>query len=271
MRERRTVALTGAGISTESGIPDYRRPDGTRRNPDPMHHSTFVESPEARRRYWARSAVGWPRFRAARPNDGHRALARLEEAGLTSGVITQNVDRLHQQAGSRRVVDLHGALADVRCLNCERVSCRDAFQERMLRANPGFPPGAVELRPDGDATLPDGAAEGFEVPRCTACSGALMPGVVFFGGRVPEGRVEAAWRLYDEAEVLLVLGSSLAVYSGFRFALRARKEGRPFAVVNLGPVRGTEEDAAAHLQVPLGEALPKLARALTGRAGPIWD
>ena len=267
MRGCRTVALSGAGISTESGIPDYRRPDGTRRNPDPMRHSTFTESAAARRRYWARSAVGWPRFRAARPNDGHGALARLEEAGLVNGVITQNVDRLHQQAGSRRVVDLHGALADVRCLACGAVSCRDAFQERMLAANPDFPPGAVELRPDGDATLPEGAAEGFPVPGCPECGGALMPDVVFFGGSVPDARVEAAWRLYDEAEVLLVLGSSLAVYSGYRFALQARKAGRPVAILNLGPTRGAS-NAAVRLEAKLGHALPKLARALTGRGRP---
>lgn len=184
-----------------------------------------------------------------------------------TGVITQNVDRLHQQAGSQRVVDLHGALADVRCLGCGALSCRDALQERMLAANPDFPPGEVTLRPDGDATLPEGAEAGFEVPRCTGCGGALMPDVVFFGGSVPDARVEAAWRLYDEAEALLVVGSSLAVYSGYRFALRTRKEGQPFAVVNLGPTRGAE-DADAHVEAPLGEALPKLARALTGRASP---
>ena len=291
LRGRRAVVLSGAGISTDSGIPDYRRADGTRRNPDPMRHCEFTGSAEARQRYWARSAVGWPRFRAAQPNAGHRALARLEEAGCVAGVITQNVDRLHQAAGSRRVVDLHGALEDVRCLACGHVSDRDALQARFLAANPGFPPGrarlrpeanpestpgvrptegtsALGVRPDGDAALPDDAHERFTVPNCEGCGGALMPDVVFFGGRVPERRVEAAWQLYDEADVLLVVGSSLAVYSGYRFALRARREGRSTAVVNLGPTRGAEE-AAVHLKAGLGTALPKLARALTGRAAPV--
>ena len=271
LRGRRTVVVSGAGVSTESGIPDYRRPDGTRRNPDPMRHDEFTGSAATRRRYWARSAVGWPRFRAAQPNDGHRALARLEEAGLVTGVITQNVDRLHQAAGSERVVDLHGALEDVRCLACGTLSGRDALQKRLLAANPDFPPGEVSLRPDGDAELPDGAGDDFAVPSCTGCGGGpLMPDVVFFGGRVPERRVEAAWRLYDEAEALLVVGSSLTVYSGYRFALRARREERPFAAVNLGPVRGAEEAAAVHLEAPLGEALSRLARALTGKARVAW-
>jgi NAD-dependent SIR2 family protein deacetylase len=266
LRGRRTVVLSGAGVSTESGIPDYRRPDGTRRNPDPMRHRQFTGDAEARRRYWARSAVGWPRFRAAQPNDGHRALARLEETGCVTGVITQNVDRLHQQGGSRRVVDLHGTLEEVRCLACEDISSRDALQEQMLAANPGFPPGDATLKPDGDAVLPEGAHERFAVPACAGCGGTLMPDVVFFGGSVPETRVEAAWQLYEDAEVLLVVGSSLAVYSGYRFALRARKEGRPIAVLNLGPTRGP---AAVRHEARLGTALPKLARALTGRARPV--
>ena len=285
LRGRRTVVLSGAGVSTESGIPDYRRPDGTRRNPDPMRHREFTGSAEARRRYWARSTIGWPRFRAAQPNDGHRALARLEEAGCVTGIITQNVDRLHQAAGSRRVVDLHGALEDVRCLDCDCLSCRDALQARVHEVNPHFSPASAalppeakqgstcsvdpsaEVRPDGDVNLPEGAWRTFSVPTCTACGGTLMPDVVFFGGCVPEARIEAAWQLYEESEVLLVVGSSLAVYSGYRFALRARRQARPFAVVNLGPTRGADA-AVVHLNARLGTILPKLARALTGRARP---
>lgn len=261
LRGRRTVVLTGAGVSTESGIPDYRGPTtrGTARTPIRYHE--FVERAEARTRYWSRSALGWPRIRTAEPNDGHRALALLEEAGRSSGVITQNVDGLHQAGGSRRVVELHGSLARVRCLDCGDDTSRAAVQERLLALNPSWRARSAELAPDGDADLPEGAVAAFTVPDCTRCGGVLKPDVVFFGETVPPDRVEAAWALYETADVLLVAGSSLTVYSGYRFVLRAAKDGVPVVIVNLGPTRG-DAKAAHRLDGRTGHVLPRLAHAL---------
>ena len=258
MRTRRTVVLSGAGISTESGIPDYRGPDSPRRERAPISYQEFVGDGHARQRYWARSSVGWPRFTRAQPNAGHRALARLESAGYVSGVITQNVDRLHHQAGSRAVVELHGTLADVRCLRCNLRLKRTAHQRRLLQENPDWPPPAATLAPDGDAVLPDAQTRSFAVPGCPRCGGVLKPDVVFFGESVPRSRVDAAWRLFDDADMLLVVGSSLAVYSGFRFVRRAASESRPVGIVNLGPTRG---DAYARLRLEgrTGTLLPHLS------------
>lgn len=261
LRGRRTVALTGAGISTESGIPDYRGEGTRRRAKSPIQYRQFVEEGAMRQRYWARSLAGWPRVAAAEPNAGHLALARLEEAGCLQGVITQNVDRLHHQAGSGRVVELHGALAEVICLGCEHVSAREGLQKRLLRINPSWKEQAVQLRPDGDAELSGKSEQTFRVPACLRCGGALKPNVVFFGESVPKKRVEAAWQLFEEAEVLLVLGSSLTVYSGYRFVLRAAREDVPVAIVNLGPTRG-DDRAALLLNSVLGKALPLLSHAL---------
>ena len=255
----RVVVLTGAGVSTDSGIPDYRSPRAHARRA-PMQHDAFVRDAAARRRYWARSAAGWPRVAAAAPNAAHDALARLEAAGVAVGVITQNVDGLHQRAGSRRVVELHGTLAQTRCLGCGARTPRAWVQREMARLNPGHPLDA-RLAPDGDADLPDAVAEAFAVPPCPRCGGALMPDVVFFGGSVPRATVDAAWALFDEADALLVAGSSLAVYSGYRFALRAEKDGRPSALVTLGPTRA-DARVRAKLEAPLGTALPRLAARL---------
>jgi len=261
MRTRRTVVLSGAGVSTESGIPDYRGPDSPRRERAPISYQEFVEEARARRRYWARSSVGWPHFTTARPNAGHRALAQLEAAGYVAGVITQNVDRLHQKAGSEAVVELHGALADVRCLRCNRRTDRTAYQRRLLQLNPGWPPESATLAPDGDAVLSDAAIPDFCVPGCLRCGGTVKPDVVFFGESVPRARVEAAWALFERADMLLVVGSSLAVYSGFRFVRRATQDDRPVGIVNLGPTRG---DAHAHLRLDgrTGTVLPQLAAEL---------
>jgi NAD-dependent SIR2 family protein deacetylase len=261
MRTRRTVVLSGAGVSTESGIPDYRGPDSPRRERAPISYQEFVGDAGARRRYWARSSVGWPRFTAARPNPGHEALSRLEAAGYVSGVITQNVDGLHQAAGSADVVELHGALADVRCLRCGRRTDRTTYQRRLLQSNPGWPPEAATLAPDGDAVLPDAATTSFRVPGCLRCGGILKPDVVFFGESVPRRWVDAAWDLFDRAEMLLVVGSSLAVYSGLRFVRRAANEARPVGIVNLGPTRG---DAHARLRIDgrTGTLLPRLAETM---------
>ena len=255
-RGRRIVALTGAGCSTESGIPDYRGPDARPRTP--MQHREFVDKPEARRRYWARSAVGWPRFRSARPNDGHRALAALEEAGALSGLITQNVDSLHGKAGSRHVVELHGALARVRCLECDAITSRDELQDRLAAANPGWAGHAADVAPDGDVELASTLVSTFQLVPCAACGGVLMPDVVFFGGSVPRATLDAAWALFERAELLLVVGSSLAVFSGYRFVRRAAERGVPVAIVNRGPTRG-DEHASVRVDARAGEALPQLA------------
>ena len=258
---RRTVALTGAGCSTESGIPDYRGPGTRERARSPIQHREFLARPEVRQRYWARSLVGWPRFCAARPNGAHAALAALEHEGLVAGLVTQNVDRLHQAAGSARVIELHGALERVRCLACADTCDRGELQRRLLALNPHFAARATELRPDGDAELTGEALAAFRVADCEGCGGVLKPDVVFFGDHVPVPTVEAAYALVDCAEALLVVGTSLAVFSGFRFVRRAHERGIPVAMVNLGETRA---DPYVHLRVEgrAGDVLPPLARAL---------
>ena len=263
LRDRRFVVLSGAGCSTESGIPDYRGPKTRRKARNPIQYRDFMADPAAQRRYWSRSAVGWPRLAQARPNDGHRALARLEQARLVRGIITQNVDRLHHAAGSRSVIELHGALAEVCCLDCKAVEPRQALQQRLLDLNPGWTTHTAELAPDGDVELPDEATRAFRVPRCRRCDGMLKPNVVFFGENVPRERVEAAWRLFREADVLLVVGSSLTVYSGYRFVLKAAREALPVAIVNLGPTHG-DTLARICLGGKTGEVLPRLADILIG-------
>jgi NAD-dependent SIR2 family protein deacetylase len=260
-RGRRVVALTGAGCSTESGIPDYR--GRTARPRTPMQHRDFVEQADMRRRYWARSLVGWPRIVEARPNAGHQALAQLETAGVLDGVITQNVDGLHHKAGSRQIVELHGALARVRCLMCGEITSRDALQDRLLDANPSWSVHLTEVAPDGDAEL--GAIvddAGFDVVACERCDGVLMPDVVFFGGSVPRPTLDAAWALFDRAELLLVAGTSLTVFSGYRFVRRAAERGVPVAIVNLGPTRG-DPHAQLRIDAHCGTVLPELARAFS--------
>ena len=263
LRDRRLVVLSGAGCSTESGIPDYRGPQTRRKARTPIQYRDFMVDPSAQTRYWARSAIGWPRLARARPNDGHRALARMEHVRLVRGIITQNVDRLHHAAGSQCVVELHGALAEVCCLACHAVEPRQALQQRLLDLNPGWQAQAAELAPDGDVELPAETTRAFRIPGCRLCDGMLKPNVVFFGENVPRERVEAAWRLLRDAEALLVVGSSLAVYSGYRFVLKASKEGLPVAIVNLGPTRG-DSLARIRLEGKVGEVLPRLADALIG-------
>jgi NAD-dependent SIR2 family protein deacetylase len=260
-RGHRIVALTGAGCSTESGIPDYRGPGARPRTP--LQHRDFVDHEPARRRYWARSTVGWPRMTGAKPNAAHDALVTLETSGQLAGLITQNVDGLHHAAGSRAVIELHGALSRVRCLGCSEVTSRALLQRRLLAANPGFASLAVTARtaPDGDVELLDELIEGFIVVACEACGGVLMPDVVFFGGSVPKPTLEAAWAMLEQAEVLVVVGSSLAVFSGYRFVKKAAERGVPIAIVNRGPTRG-DAHAQLRLDVMAGEALPQLALAL---------
>ena len=276
LRGRRIVALTGAGCSTESGIPDYRGSDTPPRARPPMQHREFVDRADHRQRYWARSLLGWPKLAAARPNAAHAALAELERAGIVAGLITQNVDGLHGAAGSREVVELHGALARVRCLACGAITSRDELQDRLLAANPQWHPRGTcsprgslapararmaTIAPDGDVDLPDELVAGFAIVACRVCDGVLMPDVVFFGGSVPRATLDAAWALFDRAELLLVIGSSLTVFSGYRFVRRAAERDVPIAIVNRGPTRG---DAHARIRVDarVGEALPRLVHAL---------
>ncbi|MBP2416396.1 NAD-dependent protein deacetylase [Microlunatus capsulatus] len=248
LRGRRWVALTGAGMSTDSGIPDYRGPTSVRATP--MQFQEFVGSEEARRRYWARSYLGFRRIGEASPNAGHVALAELEDAGL-QGVLTQNVDGLHAAAGSRTVIDLHGRIADVVCLDCGDVSARLDLQQRLAALNPDLDEPPVlehaELRPDGDAVVEDWT--GFVLAGCEGCGGRLKPDVVFFGESVPKPRVEQAYALVDRAEVLVVLGSSLTVMSGLRFVRHQTKAERPTVIVNRGATRG---DPLATLKLERG-------------------
>jgi NAD-dependent SIR2 family protein deacetylase len=261
LRGRRLVVLTGAGCSTESGIPDYRGPGTLARARNPIQHREFLTRPEVRTRYWARSLLGWPRFSSARPNAAHQTLAALEREGHVLGLITQNVDRLHHAAGSQRVIELHGALARVRCLDCEAIEPRGEVQERLLALNPGFAERSAELRPDGDAELPLEAVRDFQVAGCTRCDGTLKPDVVFFGDNVPPPTVEAAFALLEEGDALLVVGSSLAIYSGFRFLQRAADRHMPIGLINIGECRGREL-VDVRVEARAGEVLPRLAAAL---------
>lgn len=263
LRTHRGIVLSGAGISTESGIPDYRGPSSAKRRPArPILYREFMGDPSARSRYWARSLIGWPRMSRVEPNKGHLALAALEAAGTIGGIITQNVDGLHQAAGSEEVLELHGALSEVRCTSCGSYESRYAFQSRLVHLNPGFEVSKVELAPDGDAELAPEATRSFRVPACLRCTGVLRPNVVFFGENVPSQRVELAFTRLERAEMLLVVGSSLTVYSGFRFVRRAAQEGKPVAIVNLGETRG---DSLANIRIEgaTGETLSRLLELLS--------
>jgi NAD-dependent SIR2 family protein deacetylase len=255
------VVLSGAGLSTESGIPDYRGPSGAERRATPMTVQTFTGSLAARRRYWARSHVGWRLIARAAPNDGHRAVAQLQHTGLLAGIVTQNVDGLQQAAGADDVLELHGSLDRVRCLQCGELTPRDELHRRLTAANRGWHAQAVAINPDGDVDLSDATLEGFRVVDCLRCGGVLKPDVVFFGETVPPERVDRAFALVTAAGCLLVLGSSLTVMSGYRFVLRAAKLSVPVAIVNDGRTRG---DALATLKVDgrLGRMLPELVARL---------
>lgn len=257
------VVLSGAGLSTESGIPDYRGPTGAARPSSPMTGQTFRADPIARRRYWARSHLGWRFMAGARPNDGHRGVTRLQDAGLLAGVVTQNVDGLHGAAGAQDVVDLHGALSRVVCLACGERTARTALDARLRAANSDWQAEVLAVHPDGDVDLPESDLEAFRPVDCLACDGVLKPDVVFFGETVPPDRVARCFAMVESAAALLVLGSSLTVMSGYRFVKRAADLGIPVAIVNQGPTRG---DALAEVRVdaPLGEVLPELARRAAG-------
>ncbi|MFJ6783409.1 NAD-dependent protein deacetylase [Streptomyces yangpuensis] len=258
LRAGGVLVLSGAGISTESGIPDYRGEGGSLRRHTPMTYQEFTASARARRRYWARSHLGWRTFGRARPNAGHRAVTAFARHGLLAGVITQNVDGLHQAAGSEDVVELHGSLDRVVCLSCGASGSRRDLARRLEAANTGFEPVAARLNPDGDADLTDDQVADFCVVPCAQCGGILKPDVVFFGETVPASRVERCRELVDGATSLLVLGSSLTVMSGLRFVRQAARAGKPVLIVNRDPTRG-DRHALTRVALPLGTALTALA------------
>jgi NAD-dependent SIR2 family protein deacetylase len=239
-RHRRLFILTGAGCSTDSGIPDYRDGNGDWKRSPPVNFQSFMGSEAVRRRYWARSLIGWQRFRRAGPNAAHAALARLEQRGRLGLLVTQNVDGLHQAAGSTNVIDLHGRLDRVRCMECDGLVPREELQGELLRRNPQWGGQHGLPAPDGDADVEGLPFDEFVVPACTRCDGILKPDVVFFGESVPRPRVEAATRQLEQADAVLVVGSSLMVYSGYRFVHAAAKSGKPIAAVNLGRTRADE-------------------------------
>ncbi len=262
LQHRRIAVLTGAGCSTESGIPDYRGPGTRARARNPMSWAEFSKSEATRRRYWARAKIGWERVSGARPNAAHRAIAELERRGLALGVVTQNVDGLHADAGSKRVVELHGALARTRCVECGGHEARRDVQARLRDTNPAFSALDAAMMPDGDAALDDDVVATFSPPLCRACGSVLRPDVVLFGESVPKPVVEAAFDIVDAATVLLVVGTSLAVYSGYRFLRRARERGIPVAIVNVGPCRG-EEIATVRLAARAAATLEATVRGLS--------
>ncbi len=266
LRGRRVAVLTGAGMSTDSGIPDYRGPDSPPSNP--MTIRQFTSDPVFRQRYWARNHVGWRHMDETRPNAGHRALAVLELAGVVTGLITQNVDLLHTKAGSRAVVNLHGTYAQVACLDCGHTLSRAALADLLERANPGFAEraeavGGIAVAPDADAVIGDTTS--FRIIDCLECGGMLKPDIVYFGENVPKDRVEQAYSLIDEADALLVAGSSLTVYSGYRFVRHAAARNMPIAIINRGRTRGDDlatvkvDNGCSPMLALLSDELPAVA------------
>jgi NAD-dependent SIR2 family protein deacetylase len=262
---KRLALLTGAGLSTDSGIPDYRGPDAVPRSP--MTYQELVRDAANRQRYWARNHIGWSHLRHADPNQGHHAVAELERRGLLTGLITQNVDRLHQEAGSTNVIDLHGRHDQVICLDCRRTYTRRLLAGVLAELNPEFlaramKSGLVEIAPDADATVDDAALiSSFVVAACPACGGTLKPDFVYFGENVPKERVEAAYAMVDAAAALLVAGSSLTVMSGLRFVRHAAKGGKPVVIINRGETRG-DPQATIKLHAGVSESLTWLAAEL---------
>lgn len=259
--QRQLFVLTGAGCSTASGIPDYRDARGRWKAAEPIQHQQFVTSTASRKRYWARSMAGWPIVAVARPNAAHRALARLQQWQSLAGLVTQNVDGLHNAAGSRHVVHLHGRLDRVLCLACDVRYKRGYVQQLLQSANPGWQTRGQRLRPDGDVDLGAVEYDRFRVPACPACGGVLKPDVVFFGGAVARATVERAWQRLAAADAVLVVGSSLTVWSGFRFVREAARRGLPIAAVNRGVTRA---DDVLTLKLD-ADCVPLLAR-VTGSA-----
>ena len=250
--------LTGAGVSTDSGIPDYRDEHGAWKGRDPIQYRDFVGSDAVRRRYWARSMLGFPLMARATPNAAHEALSVLESRGALSLLVTQNVDGLHRRAGSANLVDLHGRLDQVRCLGCSALTERAALQSELLERNPEFAAASATVKPDGDAELSDVDYQRFAVVPCAACGGVLKPHVVFFGESVPAERVTRAMTALESSRLMLIVGTSLMVFSGFRFARAAARFGVPIAIVNRGITRA-DELSTLKLSGSVGEILAQLA------------
>lgn len=267
-RHARLLVLTGAGCSTDSGIPDYRDAHGDWKRAQPVAYQAFMSDAQVRQRYWARSLVGWRRIHRAQPNEAHRALARLEQLGRVECLVTQNVDRLHQAAGSSRVIDLHGRIDRVRCMECELALGRVEVQTELLRLNPSWAALDATTAPDGDADLAGADFSSFNVPACPRCAGLLKPDVVFFGESVPTERVQAAMAHLRAAAAVLVVGSSLMVYSGYRFAQAATAQGKPIAAVNLGRTRA-DELLSLKVAQPCAQALAFIT-AHAAPATPRW-
>ncbi len=255
-RHPRLFVLTGAGISVDSGVPAYRDEAGNWLYRRPIQHQEFLQQDRVRKRYWARSLAGWPTVRDAGPNDAHRALAALETAGHVEMLVTQNVDRLHQRAGSERVIDLHGRLDRVRCLDCDAILERETVQDMLRRDNPKVSGLAAAPRPDGDRDLPDEQLAGFRLPTCTRCYGTLKPDVVFFGGSIPRARIDSCLLALERADALIAIGTSLQVYSGYRFCRQAAARGKPIAIVNPGRTRA-DDMAQLKIELPAALALPR--------------
>jgi NAD-dependent SIR2 family protein deacetylase len=253
-RHQRLFVITGAGCSTDSGIPDYRDTNGDWKRRPPVTYQAFVGSLATRQRYWARSLVGWRRFGRAVPNAAHHALARLEQQGKMTLLLTQNVDRLHQAAGHRNVIDLHGRMDVIRCLDCEQRLARDDFQSEMLEMNADWANLDAADAPDGDADLEAQDFSSFDIPSCRHCGGMLKPDVVFFGENVPRDRVDEGIRALHEADAVLVVGSSLMVFSGYRFVNAAARAGKPIAMVNIGRTRA-DELLTLKVEQPCAQAL----------------
>ena len=253
--------LTGAGCSTDSGIPDYRDHNGNWKNSQPVQYQDFLSHESVRKRYWARSMTGWPRIHAALPNPAHHALARLEGAGIIHQLVTQNVDGLHRRAGSRRVLALHGDLEFVICINCRRRIPRAQLQELLLHDNSGFTAVDYQAAPDGDAVTDITDYDSFKLPACDTCKGILKPDVVFFGESVPKARVEQAIQKLRESQAIMVIGSSLMVFSGYRFVREAWKYHMPSAAINLGKTRA-DEILTLKCELPCTVVLDKLSRHL---------
>jgi len=257
-RHESLAVVSGAGVSTASGIPDYRDRNGDWKHAQPIQYQDFVANIDSRKRYWARSYVGWQRFSKARPNAAHYALADLEATGKVETLITQNVDRLHSAAGSRQVIDLHGDLSKVRCLGCDMTMARFDYQQQLKDANPGWHAEVFRFRPDGDAELADNGHDEFSVPDCEVCGGTVKPDVVMFGETVPKERVDSATMAIDRADALLVVGSSLMLFSGFRFARRASEQQKPIAIINQGRTRA-DDIAALKVEADCGNVLSAAA------------
>lgn len=258
VRAGRVFVLTGAGVSTASGIPDYRDERGQWKRPQPIEYRAFVDVERTRRRYWARSALGWQRLSRARPNPAHDAIAALESSGVIDCVVTQNVDGLHQAAGSRSVIDLHGRIDRVRCMACEAILPRARVQQELVAKNPGWVERPAKTAPDGDADPGDADYDDFRVVPCRRCGGILKPDVVFFGESVPRPRVDAAFAALDAARSVLVVGSSLKVFSGYRFVRAAQARGLPIAIVNRGLTRA-DTIASLKLEADAATILSRLS------------